>query len=60
MGSRQQTSNGDDKPVVALTGFNPPFDTGILLGNGDGTVQTFTSAGGSRLWLLTDKFYSPP
>jgi hypothetical protein len=39
--------NGDGKIDVAVTGFNPPFDTGIFLGNGDGTVQTFTTAGGA-------------
>ena len=39
--------NGDGKPDVAVTGFNPPFDTGIFLGNGDGTVQTFNNGNGS-------------
>ncbi|MGB7264158.1 MAG: FG-GAP-like repeat-containing protein [Terracidiphilus sp.] len=39
--------NGDGKLDVAVAGFNPPFDTGIFLGNGDGTVQTFTSANGA-------------
>jgi hypothetical protein len=39
--------NGDGKLDVAVTGFNPPFDTGIFLGNGDGTVQTFTPSGGT-------------
>ncbi len=39
--------NGDGKMDVAVNGFNPPFDTGIFLGNGDGTVQSFSSSGGS-------------
>lgn len=39
--------NGDGKIDVAVTGFNPPFDTGIFLGNGDGTVQAFTSGSGA-------------
>ncbi len=39
--------NGDGKPDVAVTGSNPPYDTGIFLGNGDGTVQTFTPSGGT-------------
>ena len=38
--------NGDGKLDVAVTGFNPPFDTGILLGNGDGTLQTFSAGNG--------------
>jgi len=38
--------NGDGKPDVAVTGYNPPFDTGILLGNGDGTLQTFNAGNG--------------
>jgi hypothetical protein len=38
--------NGDGKLDVAIGGFNPPFDNGIFLGNGDGTVQTFKSSGG--------------
>jgi hypothetical protein len=38
--------NGDGKMDVAVTGFNPPFDTGILLGNGDGTLQTFNAGNG--------------
>ena len=39
--------NGDGKIDVAVNGFNPPLDTGIFLGNGDGTVQTFTTSGGA-------------
>ena len=39
--------NGDGKMDVAVNGFNPPLDTGIFLGNGDGTVQTFTTSGGA-------------
>ena len=39
--------NGDGKPDVAVTGFAPPLDTGIFLGNGDGTVQTFTTSSGA-------------
>jgi hypothetical protein len=38
--------NGDGKPDVEVNGFQPPLDTGIFLGNGDGTVQTFTASGG--------------
>ncbi|MGB9029904.1 MAG: FG-GAP-like repeat-containing protein, partial [Acidobacteriaceae bacterium] len=38
--------NGDGKVDVAVTGFNPPVDTGIFLGNGDGTVQTFNASNG--------------
>ena len=38
--------NGDGKVDVAVTGYNPPVDTGIFLGNGDGTVQTFSPASG--------------
>ena len=38
--------NGDGKIDVAVTGFNPPADTGIFLGNGDGTVQTFSPTSG--------------
>ena len=38
--------NGDGKVDVEVNGFNPPYDTGIFLGNGDGTVQTFTTSGG--------------
>ncbi len=38
--------NGDGKVDVEVNGFNPPYDTGIFLGNGDGTVQTFTPCGG--------------
>lgn len=39
--------NGDGKKDVAVTGFDPPYDTGIFLGNGDGTVQIFTPSGGT-------------
>ncbi len=39
--------NGDGKMDVAVTGFNPPVDTGIFLGNGDGTVQSFTTSSGA-------------
>lgn len=38
--------NGDTKMDIAVTGFDPPLDTGIFLGNGDGTVQTFSPASG--------------
>ncbi len=38
--------NGDGKMDVAITGFDPPVDTGILLGNGDGTVQVFSPSAG--------------
>ncbi len=38
--------NGDGKKDVAITGFDPPLDTGILLGNGDGTVQVFSPSAG--------------
>jgi hypothetical protein len=38
--------NGDGKMDVAVTGFNPPEDTGIFLGNGDGTVQSFNAGNG--------------
>ncbi len=39
--------NNDEKKDVEVNGFNPPFDTGIFLGNGDGTVQAFTPSGGT-------------
>lgn len=38
--------NGDNKMDVAVTGFDPPIDTGIFLGNGDGTVQSFSPSSG--------------
>ncbi len=38
--------NGDGKPDVAVTGFDPALDTGIFLGNGNGTVQTSTTSSG--------------
>jgi hypothetical protein len=38
--------NGDGKMDVAIGGFNPPEDTGIFLGNGDGTVQSAQSSTG--------------
>jgi hypothetical protein len=38
--------NGDGKMDIAVTGFNPPVDTGIFLGNGDGTVQSFSPYSG--------------
>ncbi len=38
--------NGDGKLDVAVAGFDPPNDTGIFIGNGDGTVQTATSSSG--------------
>jgi hypothetical protein len=38
--------NGDGKVDVAVTGFNPPYDTGVFLGNGNGTMQSFTYASG--------------
>jgi hypothetical protein len=38
--------NGDGKMDVAIAGFNPPEDTGIFLGNGDGTVQSAQSSTG--------------
>lgn len=38
--------NGDGKLDVAVAGFNPGVDTGVFLGNGDGTVQTSTAASG--------------
>jgi hypothetical protein len=33
--------NGDGKLDVVVTGFNPPFDTGVFLGRGDGTLETY-------------------
>lgn len=39
--------NGDGKKDVEINGFNPPVDTGIFLGNGDGTLQAFTPSGGT-------------
>ncbi len=39
--------NGDGKPDVFVGGFTPPFDTGIFLGNGDGTFQSFGSGDGA-------------
>jgi Bacterial Ig-like domain (group 3)/FG-GAP-like repeat len=38
--------NGDGKVDIAVGGFNPPIDTGIFLGNGDGTVQSFSPSSG--------------
>ena len=38
--------NGDGKQDVAVTGFDPPIDTGIFNGNGDGTVQSFSPSSG--------------
>jgi hypothetical protein len=38
--------NGDGKLDVVVTGFDPGVDTGIFLGNGDGTVQTTTTGSG--------------
>jgi hypothetical protein len=38
--------NGDGKLDVFVGGFSPPFDTGIFLGNGDGTFQTFSNSNG--------------
>ncbi|MFP5229442.1 MAG: FG-GAP-like repeat-containing protein [Acidobacteriota bacterium] len=38
--------DGDGKMDVAVTGFDPPFDTGIFLGNGDGTLQSFKTSTG--------------
>ena len=38
--------SGDGKQDIAVTGFNPPYDTGIFTGNGDGTVQTFNAGNG--------------
>ena len=38
--------NGDGKPDVFVGGFDPPIDTGLFLGNGDGTFQSFTNSGG--------------
>ena len=38
--------DGDGKVDVAVTGFNPPFDTGVFQGNGDGTVKTFSPSAG--------------
>jgi hypothetical protein len=35
--------NGDGKLDVAVGGANPPLDTGIFFGNGDGTVQSFNA-----------------
>lgn len=32
--------NGDGKLDLAISGFLPPYDTGIFPGNGDGTFQT--------------------
>ena len=37
--------NGDGKPDVFTDGFDPPFDTGIFIGNGDGTLKNFTYNG---------------
>jgi hypothetical protein len=39
--------NGDGREDVAVTGFNPPIDTGIFLGRGDGTVESFTNSNGT-------------
>jgi hypothetical protein len=36
----------DGKVDVEVNGFYPPFDTGIFLGNGDGTLQSYTPSGG--------------
>jgi hypothetical protein len=38
--------NGDGKLDVVVTGSDPGVNTGIFLGNGDGTVQTSTTASG--------------
>jgi len=38
--------DGDGRIDVAVTGFNPPVDAGIFLGNGDGTVQSFSPSSG--------------
>jgi len=38
--------NGDGKMDIAVTGFDAPVDTGIFLGNGDGTLQSFKSGSG--------------
>lgn len=38
--------NGDGKIDVVVTGFEPPIDTGIFPGNGDGTVQSFSPYSG--------------
>ncbi len=38
--------NGDGKQDIAVTGYDPPVDTGIFLGTGEGTVQTFSSSSG--------------
>ncbi len=38
--------NGDGKLDVAVGGFNPPVDTGIFFGNGDGTLQSFNAGNG--------------
>jgi hypothetical protein len=39
--------NGDGKPDVFVGGFTPPYDTGIFLGNGDGTFQSSTNSDGA-------------
>jgi hypothetical protein len=38
--------DGDGKMDVSVTGFDPPVDAGIFLGNGDGTVQSFSPSSG--------------
>lgn len=38
--------NGDGKLDVAASGFDPPYDTGIYTGNGDGTVNSFNPGSG--------------
>ncbi len=38
--------NGDGKLDVFVGGFDPPFDSGIFQGNGDGTFQSFTNSNG--------------
>ena len=38
--------DGDGKLDVFVGGFNPPIDTGIFLGNGDGTFQSFADSTG--------------
>lgn len=38
--------NGDGKLDLAVGGFNPPEDTGLFFGNGDGTLQSYTTTSG--------------
>jgi hypothetical protein len=35
--------DGDGKADLAILGFQPPYDSGVFLGNGDGTFQSVAS-----------------